>query len=111
MGRFPGSSRLNGNNVKVKTIKEADSVLKRALPNARKVKGVGPGQSGPPDWKKFKGKDPNGIYHKDYHVDPRTRRIYGHGADNRHGGFKHINVKLPDGTKVVIEIEPNWGGP
>ena len=68
---------------------------------------AGLGQSGPPDWTKFKGKDPNGIYHKDYHFDPRTNRIYGHGPENPHGGFKHINVKLPDGTKVTIGIEPN----
>ncbi|WP_206108306.1 hypothetical protein, partial [Paludisphaera soli] len=97
---------LDGKNVTVKSIKEADNLLKEALPNARKVTGTGPGQSGPPDWTKFKGKDPNGIYHKDYHFDPRTDRIYGHGPKNPHGGFKHINVKLPDGTKVTIGIEP-----
>jgi hypothetical protein len=98
---------LDGKDVTVKSIKEADALLKEALPNARKVTGTGPGQSGPPDWTKFKGKDPNGIYHKDYHFDPRTGRIYGHGPGNPHGGFKHINVKLPDGTKVTIGIEPN----
>jgi hypothetical protein len=97
---------LDGKNVTVKSIKEADALLKEALPNARKVTGTGPGQTGPPDWTKFKGKDPNGIYHKDYHFDPRTDRIYGHGPENPHGGFKHINVKLPDGTKVTIGIEP-----
>jgi len=81
-------------------------LLKEALKDARKVTGTGPGQSGPPDWTNFKGKDPKGIYHKDYHFDPKTGRIYGHGEGNPHGNFKHINVKLPDGTKVTIIIAP-----
>jgi RHS repeat-associated protein len=98
---------LDGNDVKVKSIQEADALLKEALPGARKVTGTGPGQSGPPDWTKFKGKDPNGIYHKDYQFNPETGRIYGHGPGNQHGDFKHINVKLPDGSKVTIGIEPN----
>ena len=56
---------LNGHDVRVKSIRQADAVLKEALPNGRKVTGTGPRQSGPPDWTKFKGKDANGIYHKD----------------------------------------------
>lgn len=98
---------LNGSDVRVGSIREADALLKEAFPNARKVTGTGPGQSGPPDWTKFKGKGPDGIFHKDYHFDPKTGRIYGHGAGNPHGGFKHINIKLPDGRKVTIIIEPN----
>jgi RHS repeat-associated protein len=98
---------LNGKNIRVKSIKEADDLLREALPRAKKVTGTGPGQSGPPDWRKFKGKDPNGMYHKDYHFDPETGRIYGHGEGNPHGDAKHINIKLPDGRKVTIIIEPN----
>ncbi len=96
---------LEGKDVRVKSIQEADEVLRRALPSARKVTGAGPGQ-GTPDWSKFKGKHPDGMYHKDYQVDPRTGRVFGHGPDNAHGAFKHINVKLPDGRKVTIIIEP-----
>ncbi|MGL4465567.1 MAG: Hint domain-containing protein [Planctomycetia bacterium] len=98
---------LNGQDVRVKTIREADALLREALPNARKVTGTGPGQSSAPDWKKFKGTDPNGKYHKDYHFNPDTGRIFGHGPENRHALFKHINIKLPDGDKVTIIIEPN----
>lgn len=85
---------------------EADVLLRATLPNARKVKGTGPGQSGPPDWTKFKGKDSNGLYHKDYNINPNTNRIYGHDASNPHGANKHINIKLPDGRKVTIIIDP-----
>jgi hypothetical protein len=100
------SDLLSGKDVRVNSIKEADALLEEALPKAQKVTGTGPGQSGPPDWTKFKGKDPNGIYHKDYQIDPKTGRNYGHGADNPHGGYKHVNIKLPDGRKVTIIIEP-----
>lgn len=49
------------------------------------------------------------MYHKDYLLDPLTGRVHGHGADNPHGAMKHINIKLPDGTKVVINIAPLRG--
>ncbi len=104
---FKATDLPGGNDVRVKSIKEADVLLREVLPNARKVIGTGPGQSGSPDWTKFKGKEPNGIYHKDYHFDPQTGRIYGPGRGNLHGDFKHINVKLTDGSKVTIIIEPN----
>lgn len=93
---------LEGKDVWVKSIKEADELLKAALPNAKKVKGAGPKK---PDWSKFKGKDPHGMYHKDYLVDPKSGRIFGHDAGNPHGGNKHINVKLPSGDKATIFIE------
>lgn len=95
---------LDGKNVTVDSIREADALLKEALPNAKKVVGTGPGQTTAPDWSRFKGKDPNGMYHKDYHFDPQTGRIYGHSATNPHANNKHINVKLPDGRKVAILI-------
>jgi hypothetical protein len=60
-----------------------------------------------PDLLAFKGTDPGGLYHKDYLIDKKTGLIYDHGPDNPNAKFKHINVKLPDGSKVTIEIEPN----
>ena len=47
------------------------------------------------------------MYHKDYVIDKQTGRIVGHGPGNPHEKMKHINVKLPDGNKVAITIEPN----
>lgn len=93
---------LEGKDVWVKSIKEADELLGEALPNAKKVKGAGPKK---PDFSKFKGVDPNGMYHKDYLFDPDTGRIFGHGVDNPHGANKHINVKLPSGDKATIFIK------
>ena len=93
---------LDGNDVRVKSIREADALLKTALPNATKVTGAGPKK---PDFSKFKGKQPDGMYHKDYQFDPKTGRIYGHSEGNRHAHEKHINIKLPDGKKVNILID------
>ena len=95
---------LSGKNVKVGSIKEADALLKASLPDAINSK---TSLEGAPDWSKFKGKRETGLYHKDYIIDKNTGRIKGHGPENIHAKMKHINVKLPDGTKVVIEIEPN----
>jgi hypothetical protein len=99
---------LSGQDVTVQSIAQADALLREALPYARKVPGAGPAQ-GAPDWSKFKGREPNGMFHKDYLIDPQTGRVYGHGADNPHGAMRHINIKLPDGTKVVINIAPLRG--
>ena len=33
--------------------------------------------------------------------------VYGHPGENPHKLFKHINIKLPGGTKVAIKIKPN----
>ena len=98
---------LNGIDIEVGSIKEADALLKEALPNAVKVKGAGPNK---PDFTAFKGKNINGMYHKDYLVDPKTGRIYGHDINNPHGDFKHINIKLPNGSKVTIKITPKGKG-
>ncbi len=94
---------LDGVDVRVGSPQEADALLKHALPNAKKVRGAGPKK---PDWSKFKGKHEDGMFHKDYQVDPDTGRICGHSATNPHGDFKHINVKLPDGRMVTIIIDP-----
>ena len=105
---------LSGKDVEVNSIREADALLKEALPNARKATGAKPPKIDPAtgreiydvDYSQFKGTDPNGIYHKDYLMDS-NREVYGHPGENPHKLFKHINVKLPDGTKVTIKIKPN----
>jgi hypothetical protein len=105
---------LSGKDVEVNTIKEADALLKEALPNAKKAKGAKPPKIDPDtgkeiydvDYSQFKGTDPNGIYHKDYQMNSKGE-VYGHPGENPHKLFKHINVKLPDGTKVTIKIKPN----
>ena len=96
-----------GKDVEVGSVKEADALLHAALPNARKCKGTGPG-NGPPDFSKFKTKpgDKTPMYHKDYQMDPATGRIYGHAEGNPHGDYKHINIKLGDGSKSAIMIRP-----
>jgi hypothetical protein len=53
---------LNRKDVEVASIKEADALLKQALPDAVKVKGSSPNK---PDFEAFKGKNSNGLYHKD----------------------------------------------
>lgn len=105
---------LSGKDVEVNTIKEADALLKEALPNAKKATGARPPKIDPDtgkeiydvDYSQFKGTDPNGMYHKDYLMNSKGE-VYGHPGENPHKLFKHINVKLPDGTKVTIKIKPN----
>lgn len=97
---------LAGKDVTVNSILEADALLEKALPDAIKAPGASP-DGGIPDWTKFKGKNENGMYHKDYNIDNETGRIYGHGPENKHAKMKHINIKLPNGKKVTINIIPN----
>ncbi|WP_274050016.1 RHS repeat-associated core domain-containing protein [Thalassomonas haliotis] len=94
---------LSGSEVRVKSIREADSLLRSALPNAVKVKGAGP-STGLPSSGGWKGKNPNGMYKKDYLIDKSTGRVYGHGPNNAHAHNKHINIKLPSGKKTTIVI-------
>jgi hypothetical protein len=105
---------LSGKDVEVNSIREADALLKEALPNARKATGAKPPKIDPVtgkeiydvDYSQFKGTDPNGIYHKDYLMNSKGE-VYGHPGENPHKLFKHINIKLPGGTKVAIKIKPN----
>ena len=94
----------SGNDVLVKSIVEADALLNASFPDAINTKTK---MEGKPDWSKFKGKNETGMFHKDYIIDPETGRIKGHGPGNTHAKMKHINIKLPSGKKVVINIEPN----
>jgi len=95
----------NDTSVNVKTKAEADALLKEAFPNYQKVKGVGPqdavGLRRKAKMLRFKQ---GGAYHKDYAIDPISGRVRGHGTNNAHGQYPHINIKKTDGTKVIINI-------
>jgi RHS repeat-associated protein len=81
---------------------EAEQIVLLAYPGAKDCTSpVG----APPDFSNFKGKDDNGMYHRDYDRDPNTGKIYGHGEDNPHGDDPHINVKRPDGSKAVVIVD------
>ena len=97
-----------GGNVTVGSFKEADQVLHSTLPNAKKITGAGPRspQATGALQRRFRGTDPNGMYHKDY-LRNGDGVIYGHEnlPDlHPHKWIPHINVKLPDGTKLTIFI-------
>jgi uncharacterized protein RhaS with RHS repeats len=103
----------NGTVVRVKTKKEADELLKAAFPGAQKVSGIG-SQDAKGDRKSRKieifdkkgRSDGKTRYHKDYPIDKRTGRVYGHDdpGGNGHGALPHINIKRADGKKVRIDI-------
>ncbi len=99
----------NGNDVTVKTFKEADEVLFGAFPDAIKVKGSGnkPLDKTISQQKQFKGVDKNGKYHKDYKVN-NDGVLYGHENlpdGHPHKTVPHINVKTPEGKKSTIYIK------
>ncbi|MEL6865014.1 MAG: polymorphic toxin-type HINT domain-containing protein [Bacteroidota bacterium] len=99
--------RTGGNDtaVNVKTKAEADALLNEAFPDYQKVNGVGPqSPSGIRKKRKMERFKKGGAYHKDYHIDPATGRVKGHGANNAHGTYPHINIKRKDGKKVIINI-------
>jgi RHS repeat-associated protein len=101
----------NGTVVTVKSKKEADELLKSAFPDAQKVRGIG-SQDATGIRKKhkmdeFKKKDGKTRYRKDYPIDKKTGRVYGHSdpKGTGHGQNPHINIKRSDGTMVRIDIE------
>lgn len=57
--------------------------------------------------KQFKKKDSKVRYRKDYPIDSKTNRVYGHDAPTgtRHGSLPHINIKRSDVTMVRIDID------
>ena len=96
----------NGTVVNVKTKKEANELLQEAFPDYQKVNGVGSQDSDGPrrltTMKRFKQ---GGAYRKDYAIDPKTSRVYGHiDENNPHGKYPHINIKRKDKTNVLINI-------
>lgn len=99
--------RTGGKNttVEVRTKAEADELLKAAFPDYQKVRGVGPQDAvGVRKKNKMDRFKEGGAYHKDYAIDPETGRVRGHGPNDAHGNFPHINIKRKDGVKVIINI-------
>lgn len=100
----------NGTVVTVTSKKEADFILKKAFPDAQKVRGLG-SQDAKGIRKKhkmdeFKKKDGRIRYRKDYPIDSSTGLVYGHEdpKGTGHGKYPHINIKRSDGTMVRIDI-------
>jgi RHS repeat-associated protein len=96
----------NNTTVEVKTKAEADALLKAAFPDYQKVRGVGhQDPSGIRKKRKMDRFKQGGAYHKDYAINPKTGRVFGHDElSNPHGEHPHINIKRKDGTKVLINI-------
>ncbi|KHN93117.1 hypothetical protein BSK69_19075 [Pectobacterium actinidiae] len=99
--------RTGGKNttVEVRTKAEADELLREAFPDYQKVNGVGSQDAqGARKKRKMDRFKQGGAYHKDYGIDPATGRVRGHGPNDEHGRYPHINIKRRDGIKVVINI-------
>ncbi|MBR4085803.1 MAG: hypothetical protein IKK33_16120, partial [Lachnospiraceae bacterium] len=95
----------NGTIVEVKSFSEADNLLKEAFPDYQKVKGIGAQDAnGIRKKNKLDRFKQGGAYHKDYAVNKKTGRIYGHAEGNPHGQYPHINIKRTDGKNVMINI-------
>lgn len=86
---------------------EVHDLLMVALHNIQKVREIGSqGASGIRKKRKMDKFKEGGTYHKDYSIDPSTGSVRGHGLDDAHGKYPHINIKRKDETKVVINIVP-----
>ena len=99
--------RTGGKNttVNVKNKAEEDKLLNEAFPGYQKENGVGPKDAtGIRKKLKMNRFKQGGAYHKDYAIDPTNGRVRGHGLNDAHGDFLHINIKRTDGTKVLINI-------
>ena len=89
----------NGTAVNVKTKKEADELLKAAFPGAQKVRGIGSqdaqGIRKQRKMEQFKKNDGQIRYRKDYAMDSKTGRVYGHNdpKGTGHGSKPHINIR------------------
>ena len=95
----------NGTVVEVRTKTDADTLLKEAFPDYQKVNGIGSQDaSGYRKKKKMDRYKQGGAYHKDYGIDKKTGRVYGHPGKNPHGKYPHINIKRKDGKTVLINI-------
>ncbi|MFN7152116.1 MAG: RHS repeat-associated core domain-containing protein [Acidovorax sp.] len=100
----------NGTTVNVKTKKEADELVKAAFPGAQKVRGIGSqdaqGIRKQRKMEQFKKNDGQVRYRKDYPIDSKTGRVYGHSdpKGNGHGSKPHVNIKKADGKMVRIDI-------
>ncbi|WP_024468582.1 RHS repeat domain-containing protein [Treponema pedis] len=98
----------NGESVNVKSFKEANALLKKAFPNAKKSRGASPNSMKLSEKDKtFKlDKNRTPVYKKDYLKD-ENGIIYGHSQlpDNHiHKTNPHINILTSEGNKVSINI-------
>jgi hypothetical protein len=100
-----------GEDVSVRSFKEADEVLFGAFPEARKMPGSGPRT--PEQVRKLRadnGDTSKGVFHRDYMHDPDPRAngaLYGHQDQplgHPHRSTPHINVLTPGGDKATIYI-------
>ncbi|MEO1053834.1 MAG: RHS repeat-associated core domain-containing protein [Bacteroidota bacterium] len=96
-----------GQDVSVKSYKEAQEVLFEAFPNAVKTKGSGPrSQEATSRLKKSFKKQPTGSYHMDYKFNDKDV-LYGHEElpdFHPHKTTPHINYMTPGGKKGTIFI-------
>ncbi|WP_421424768.1 RHS repeat-associated core domain-containing protein [Pseudomonas sp. Pseu.R1] len=96
--------------VSVKSKAEAHELVMEAFPDAQKVRGIGSqdaaGIRKKHKMEQFKKRDGKVRYRKDYPIDQRTGRVYGHDdpKGTGHGELPHINIKRSDGTMVRIDI-------
>lgn len=101
-----------GNDVWVKSFKDANDLLKEAFPNARKVRGAGAKDPRlTSKQKKLFKLDENRtpVYHKDYLKNPADPNgsIFGHEGlptGHPHKTTPHINILTETGKKVTIYI-------
>ncbi|MBT1696050.1 RHS repeat-associated core domain-containing protein [Fulvivirgaceae bacterium PWU4] len=96
-----------GNDVVVRSYKEAQEVLFGAFPNAVKTVGSGPrSEQATSVLKKSFKMNANGSYHMDYKLD-ETGVLFGHGSlpdGHPHKTTPHINYMTPEGNKGTIYI-------
>ena len=93
----------NGTTVSVQTKKDANKLLHEAFPNYKKVRGVGSQEpSGLRKKLKLEAFKKGGTYHKDYGINNKTGRVYGHDGTNPHGKYPHINIKRTDGKNAWL---------
>ena len=98
----------NGESVNVKSFKEANSLLKKAFPNAKRSKGASPNGMRLSEKNKTFKLDENriAVYKKDYLKD-ENGIIYGHSQlpeGHIHKTNPHINILTSEGNKVSINI-------
>ena len=98
----------NGESVNVKSFKEANSLLKKAFPNAKRTKGASPNSMRLSEKNKTFKLDENRtpVYKKDYLKD-ENGIIYGHSQlpeGHIHKTNPHINILTSEGNKVSINI-------
>jgi RHS repeat-associated protein len=99
-----------GTVITVKSKREAHELLMEAFPDSQKVRGIGSqdatGIRKKHKMEQFKKRDGKVRYRKDYAMDSKTGRVFGHDdpKGTGHGSLPHVNIKRADGTMVRIDI-------